>query len=120
MSAGFQIASLRGWFLQRRSRAMNCAEARDLLPGYLDGALPERSGAQTHARLGRHLDGCVACRTELQRYRVLSRMMSGMRPAAPPAELGVAIRAAVSRVRADRRVRRADAPVEDAPGIAAR
>jgi len=78
---------------------MNCAAARELLPGYLDGALPERSGAQTHARLGRHLDECVACRTELQRYRALSRVMSGLHSAAPPAELGVAIRAAVSRAR---------------------
>jgi len=100
MSAGFQIASLRGWFLQRRSRAMNCAMARELLPGYLDDALPERSAAQMHARLGRHLDECLDCRMELQRYRALSRMMSGMHPAAPPAHLGVAIRAAVSRVRA--------------------
>jgi hypothetical protein len=78
---------------------MDCAAARELLPGYLDGALPERSGAQTHARLGRHLDECVACRMELQRYRALSRMLAGVRPPAPPAELGVAIRAAVSRVR---------------------
>ncbi len=100
MSTGFQIASLRGWFLQRGFRAMNCVEARDLLPGYLDGALPERFGAPAHARLGRHLAGCMACRAELQRYRLLSRVMSDMRPAAPPAELGVAIRAAVSRVRA--------------------
>ncbi len=80
---------------------MNCDMARELLPGYLDGALPEQAAAETHARLGRHLDECVACRTELQRYRALSRAMSGLRPAAPPAELGVAIRAAVSRARAN-------------------
>ena len=79
---------------------MNCAAARELLPGYLDGALPERSGAEMRARLGRHLDECVDCRMELQRYRALSGMMAGLRPAAPPPELGVAIRAAVSRVRA--------------------
>jgi hypothetical protein len=80
---------------------MNCAEARDLLPGYLDGALPERSGPPAHERLGRHLAGCMPCRTELQRYRLLSRVMSDMRQAPPPADLGVAIRVAVSRVRAD-------------------
>lgn len=79
---------------------MTCAEARDFLPGYLDGALPERSSAQTHARLGRHLDGCTSCRLELQRYRTLSRMMSSVHSAPPPAELAVAIRSAVSRVRA--------------------
>jgi anti-sigma factor RsiW len=79
---------------------MNCADVRDLLPGYLDGALPERCSQQVHERLGRHLDSCASCRVELQRYRELSRVMAGLRRAEPPAELGVAIRAAVSRVRA--------------------
>ena len=100
MSAGFDMAFLRGWFPRRRSRAMNCAEACRFLPGYLDGALPERSSAQIHARLGRHLDECAACRMELQRYRALSMAMSDLHPAAPPGELGVAIRTAVSRARA--------------------
>jgi anti-sigma factor RsiW len=101
MSAGFQIASLRAWFLQRRFRPMNCVAARELLPGYLDGALPERSAEKMHARLGRHLDECLACRMELQRYRALSRMLANAGPAAPPADLGVAIRSAVSRARAN-------------------
>jgi hypothetical protein len=81
---------------------MNCAETRDLLPGYLDGALPARRsrGQQPHERLGRHLEACASCRLELQRYRELSRIIAGMRRAEPPAELGVAIRVAVSRVRA--------------------
>jgi hypothetical protein len=38
---------------------------------------------------------------ELQRYRALSRMLAGVHPAAPPPDLGVAIRSAVSRVRAN-------------------
>jgi hypothetical protein len=80
---------------------MNCAAARELLPGYLDGALPEWSAEKTHARLGRHLDECVACRMELQRYRALSRMLANARPPVPPADLGVAIRSAVSRARAN-------------------
>jgi len=101
MSAGFQFAFLRDWFFQRKLGAMDCAEARDLLPGYLDGAIPEDRGQQRHARLGRHLDECACCRAELRTYRELSRMMASARKAAPPAELGVAIRAAVSRVRAN-------------------
>jgi anti-sigma factor RsiW len=81
---------------------MNCAEAKGLLPGYLDDTLPERGAAQTHARLGQHLDACASCRAELQHYRALSRMMATAHSAPPPPELGVAIRAAVSRVRATR------------------
>lgn len=80
---------------------MNCAEARNLLPGYLDGALPERRSQRTRVLLGQHLDQCANCRAELQRYRDLSLMMAGSRCIAPPAELGVAIRTAVSRARAN-------------------
>ena len=101
MSAGSQFASLRGWFFQRRVGAMECAEALDLLPGYLDGAVPERRGQQTHLRLRQHLDQCASCRAELEKYRELSGMMAVARRAAPPALLGVAIRAAISRARAN-------------------
>lgn len=99
MSTGFQVSSLWNRFVQQMGRAMNCADARELLPGYLDGALPE--SRQTHARLGQHLEACASCRAELERYRELSRIMSAARGAAPPAELGIAIRAAVSRARAN-------------------
>jgi anti-sigma factor RsiW len=89
---------------------MDCAQVQYLLPGYLDGALPERAGAESRARVAQHLEGCAACRAELQGYRELSTMMSAVRPAAPPEELGVAIRNAVSQARATRglagRVRR--------------
>jgi Putative zinc-finger len=82
--------------------SMNCAEARDLLPGYLDGALPEGIAPKVHARLGQHLEGCAACRSELERYRELSVMMSNAIPAKPPEQLGVAIRSAISQARAYR------------------
>jgi hypothetical protein len=101
MSAGLHFTSLRDWFSQRRSQVMDCAEAQDLLPGYLDGAVPERRSQQTHARLGRHLDDCASCRAELGRYREISGMMAIARRAAPPPQLGVAIRSAVSRARAN-------------------
>jgi hypothetical protein len=115
MSAGSQFASLRDWFL-RAKFAMDCDEARNLLPGYLDGALPEHPGQHVHARLASHLDGCASCRTELRRYRELSAMMANAGPAAPPADLGVTIRAAVSRARANGgiagRVRRLETRLE--------
>jgi anti-sigma factor RsiW len=76
---------------------MRCAEARKLVPGYLDGTLPE--GPESHARVSRHLEDCAACAAELDRYVQLSALMSSMTPAAPPADLGVSIRVAISRAR---------------------
>jgi hypothetical protein len=77
-----------------------CAFVRRFLPGYLDGALPDAAGSKLHARIARHLDDCLACRAELERYRQLSRMVSVVRPPEPSADLGVSIRVAVSRARA--------------------
>jgi hypothetical protein len=76
---------------------MTCAEALSLIPGYLDGALPEREDC--HASVGRHLEGCQACREELDRYVQLSMMMSSTGSMAPPADLGVRIRVAVAQAR---------------------
>jgi len=78
---------------------MNCAQVQRLLPGYLDGALRKGLGTDMHVRLGRHLEGCEPCRTELERYRELSLLMSNTVPAAPPLELGIAIRLAVADAR---------------------
>ena len=35
---------------------MKCAQVQRLLPGYLDGALPDRRGSRGHARIAQHLD----------------------------------------------------------------
>jgi len=78
---------------------MTCAQLRRLLPGYLDGALPDGLGAQGHLRIARHLEGCTNCRQELERYRDISRLMSTAVPATPPAHLGIRIQLAVSRAR---------------------
>jgi hypothetical protein len=101
MSAGFQFPFFRNWFFQRTHETMECVEVRELLPGYLDGAIPERSGQRTHARVWQHLDHCASCRAELRTYRELSGMMAAARRVSPPAQLGVAIRSAVSRARAN-------------------
>ena len=77
-----------------------CASVRRFLPGYLDGALPDAVGSKLHLRIARHLDGCLACRAELERYRQLSRMVLGVRSEEPPAALPVSIRVAVSKARA--------------------
>jgi anti-sigma factor RsiW len=78
---------------------MTCGRVMRLLSGYLDGALPESLGAQGHARLRSHLEDCPSCRRELERYRRIQHMMSvAVRPAPPP-DLAVRIRAAVSKAR---------------------
>jgi anti-sigma factor RsiW len=79
---------------------MTCRRVMRLLPGYLDGALPERLGAEGHASLNSHLETCPSCRRELDRYQRIQRMMSAVPRPEPPAELGVRIRAAVSNARA--------------------
>ena len=77
---------------------MTCGKIRRQLPGYLDGAL--RTGE--HTLLREHLDSCADCRQELERYRKLSMLMSRAERAAPPADLALNIRVAVSQARAAR------------------
>lgn len=79
---------------------MTCGRVVRLLPGYLDGALPESLGAERNAGIGAHLETCPSCRRELERYRRIQRMMSVAARPEPPAELVVRIRAAVSNARA--------------------
>jgi len=78
---------------------MTCGRVMRLLPGYLDGALPESLGAEGHAIIGSHLETCASCRRELERYRRIQGMMSAAARPAPPPELGVRIRAAVENAR---------------------
>jgi hypothetical protein len=74
---------------------MICWNVRHKLPGYLDGAL----GSPEEARLSAHLDSCADCRGELSRYRKLRLAMSRVGRQAPPADLPLRIRVAVSQAR---------------------
>ena len=77
-----------------------CASVRRWLPGYLDGALPDAVGSKLHLRMAQHLERCLACRAELERYQELSRMVLSVGPVEPPDGLAVSIRVAVSQARA--------------------
>jgi len=79
---------------------LSCASVRCLLPGYLDGAVPDAVGPRFHLRVAQHLDNCSACRAELERYRQLSRMVMAVCSQQPPQDLPVSIRVAVSKARA--------------------
>ena len=74
---------------------MNCRDARNFLPGYVDGAVLPGD----RARLRRHLDSCGSCRRELERYRVLAGHLAQLEPVAPPPDLAMKIRVRASRKR---------------------
>lgn len=78
---------------------MKCAQVQRLLPGYLDGALPDRRGSRSHARIAQHLESCGCCRQESERYLELSMMMSGVARVNPPEDLSVSIRIGIAKVR---------------------
>jgi len=67
---------------------MNCREAQRRLPGYLDGGIR----AQDHVGLREHLESCLACREDLDRYRLLGAHLANLEPVAPPADLALKIR----------------------------
>jgi len=81
---------------------MNCDRVRSLLPGYLDGALPSGMWSDAHETVGQHLEGCRACREELQAYQSLSSLMSHVQRPAPPADLALRIRVAAAQRLSDR------------------
>jgi hypothetical protein len=73
---------------------MNCKEAGQYLPGYLDGAIPARE----HAGLRNHLSRCEVCRDELQNYRLMGNWLAKVEPEIPPADLSVRIRVQASQL----------------------
>jgi hypothetical protein len=78
---------------------MKCDKIRNLLPGYLDGALPGSVRSAQHGEIGEHLAECHDCRQELERYQELFSLMSRVERVAPPPDLAVRIRIAVSEAR---------------------
>lgn len=79
---------------------MTCTQVSRLLPGYLDGALPDKMGPHVHLLISQHLEGCPACRHELECYRQIARMTSSVGRAVPPPDLGERILQALSKARA--------------------
>ncbi|MDH6119381.1 zf-HC2 domain-containing protein [Kitasatospora sp. GAS204B] len=63
---------------------MTCSELVELVTGYLDGALDERS----ETLLVVHLDGCPSCRALLEQHRQIIRLLE---PTALPTPLPTAL-----------------------------
>jgi hypothetical protein len=75
---------------------MECNRVRELLPGYLDDALPSGHAAENHLTIGKHLDFCHECREDLQSYLAMSSLMSRVNRPTPPADLSLRIRVAAA------------------------
>jgi hypothetical protein len=72
---------------------MNCAHARSLLSGYLDGAI---TGKQMYA-LDLHFQGCSGCAAEYHSLRRTQAVLNRMGRAKAPDDLSLKIRLAISR-----------------------
>jgi predicted anti-sigma-YlaC factor YlaD len=108
----------------RRPHAVSCEQARDALPGILDGGSPA-TGAVVE-----HVEWCLACQAEVARYHRLLRMLRQLRTtevAVPPGIVGdvlasievAANRRAIRSILAGRRLAYAGAVVAGAGAAAA-
>lgn len=75
---------------------MKCTTVRSKLAGYLDDALTGAASAEERVLIGEHLNGCLTCRAELQRFRKLSVLLSRVPKNVPPSELAVRIKVAAA------------------------
>jgi hypothetical protein len=75
---------------------MKCTTVRTKLAGYLDDALTGTTSVTERVQIGEHLNGCTACRAELERFRKLSVLLSRMPKNLPPAGLAVRIKVAAA------------------------
>ena len=81
---------------------MKCEKVRELLPGYLDGAITTGSWSNAHVNIGHHLETCQNCREELRAYQAMSSIMSSIERPAPPSDLALNIRVAAAQRLSDR------------------
>jgi len=75
---------------------MKCITVRKKLAGYLDDALTCTTSAAERVQIGEHLNGCSACRAELQRFRKMAVMLSRVSKNVPPADLAIRIKVAAA------------------------
>jgi hypothetical protein len=82
---------------------MKCDTVRSKLAGYLDDAVSSSAPAAERGQIGQHLNGCAACRAELQRFRRLAVLLSRVPKSVPPADLAVRIKVAAAQSLQDQR-----------------
>jgi anti-sigma factor RsiW len=69
-----------------------CSSVRSQFSEYLDGALTGVAMQKVVA----HLESCGKCSAEFERWRSAQRLLAGLGPAKPPADLALRLRVAVS------------------------
>jgi hypothetical protein len=75
---------------------MKCTTVRKNLAGYLDDAMTGAGRVRERAAIRKHLEGCDACREELQGFRRLGVLLSRVPRNVPPADLAVRIKVAAA------------------------
>jgi hypothetical protein len=78
---------------------VKCAEAREFLSPYLDGAV---TGTEMRA-LREHLDGCAACMGEYKALRQTQQLLMSVKRVKEPADIGLKLRLAISHEAAETR-----------------
>jgi hypothetical protein len=73
---------------------MKCTTVCKNLAGYLDDALTGTARVEERVEIREHLESCMACREELQRFRKLAVMLSRVAKNDPPADLAIRIKVA--------------------------
>lgn len=90
---------------------MKCKTVRTKLAGYLDDALTGAARAKERGEIREHLESCIVCRAELERFRKLAVLLSRVPMSIPPSDLAVRIKVAAAQAQGSqgwpRRLRRA-------------
>ena len=75
---------------------MKCQTVRTRLPGYLDDVVTGAARVEERTGIREHLEGCHVCRTELEKFRKLSVLLSRAPKNSAPADLAVRIKVAAA------------------------
>jgi hypothetical protein len=75
---------------------MKCTTVQKNLAGYLDDASIGAERVNERAAIREHLEGCGACREELQSFRKLAVLLSRVPKNDPPANLAIRIKVAAA------------------------
>ena len=74
----------------------DCSEVQARFSEYLDGAVP---GSEMRT-IASHLGTCTQCYQEFTQWTTMQRLLSGIGPERPPADMGLRLRVAISQERA--------------------
>jgi hypothetical protein len=75
---------------------MKCLSVQHKLAGYLDYTVSGAARIEERVQIRAHLEGCAACRTELERFRKLAVLLSRVPKNLPPSDLAVRIKVAAA------------------------